>query len=133
MTQREYQMVVDRTRKLIGYRRPVKVSVEDLAYGQGYYEDKIIKMPCWIEKYDTAYQIYYVVHELCHCIIGVQHTQLFKVHENTMLGLWNIRIVRKTVYPKKLYVWGVECNNIPSKEKNARIPRITPRKFYTLR
>lgn len=114
MTQREYQMIVNKARQRAGYRPCVSVVVRDLSCGQGYHEEKIIMMPYWVDKYDVAYQIYYVIHELCHCIVGVAHSAEFKMFENTMLGSWGIRITRKSVYPRRLYFMGVRCRNTPA-------------------
>jgi len=73
-----------------------------------------ISIPLWVKDYDTAYQIYYAVHEICHYKKGCnKHNILFKEIEDKMLALWNIEIERKKAYPKYIYYKGQFVENIP--------------------
>ena len=64
-------------------------------------------------KYHIGYQIYYAIHELCHCIVGLEHDKAFKTMEDRLLNLWDIKIVRCKAYPKKLFMRSQEIKNIP--------------------
>lgn len=83
-----------------------------VARGRGYFLKRKIILPEWVSEYDRFYQIYYAVHELCHCMIGYEHNEAFKMVEDCLLNLWDIKILRMRVYPKKLFREGREILNI---------------------
>lgn len=103
------------TKRWVDYNVPVDVAViEILSSGRGWFLEKKIELPKWINKYDVAFRLYYVVHELVHCMIGTEHDKNFKLVEDKLLAMWDIRIVRKKVYPRGIYYHGVKITNVPS-------------------
>lgn len=116
MTENAYQKVVDHTTRWIEYLHKVTVKLNDIPRGMGFPATKEIELPLWINKYDVIYRIYYVVHELVHCIVGHKHDATFMKVEDVLLALWDIKIVRKKVYPKMLFWREQEITNIPGKE-----------------
>ena len=116
MTEDAYQTIVNHTIRWVEYTQKVKVTVNNLLKaGRGYFLEKRIEMPKWIERYDINYRIYYVIHELTHCIVGIEHDDDFKKVEDILLSLWDIRIERKSIYPRKLFCNNKEILNIPYK------------------
>lgn len=113
LNREDYQKIVDYTRSAINYRRSVSVLIKDIPMGRGYFFKKVIMLPKWLEKHNKLFGVYYVIHELTHCLVGVKHNQNFARMEDYLLGLWDIRIVRNKAYPKKIIHRGVEINIIP--------------------
>jgi hypothetical protein len=83
--------------------------------GLGFYVDKHIIMPTWLDDYDPIYKVYYVLHEMVHCMTGEKHDEIFKRVEDVILALWDIKIIRKKVYPKVIYWREQEVENIPGR------------------
>jgi hypothetical protein len=123
VTPAAYQTVVNHTIRWLDYVHNVSVSVQDVPYGQGYQRFKVIVMPMWLEKYDVVYRLYYVLHELVHCMVGVKHDKNFKLVEDAILAMWDIEIVRRRVYPKKLSWKGKDIVNIPNAKRITRVRR----------
>lgn len=117
MTSEAYQIVVDLTIKWLDYVHDVNVSIKNVPFGQGYPSLKSIVMPIWLDKYDVVYRMYYVLHELVHCMVGVKHDENFKLVEDAILAMWDIEIVRKKVYPRTIKWKGIEIPNIPSNKR----------------
>lgn len=114
MNERGYQHVVDTTRRWVNYTKKVTVTVNEiLSQGRGWFMEKKIEMPAWVSRYDVSFRIYYVVHELTHCMVGVEHNKNFKTVEDKLLSLWDIRIKRRSVYPKAIYRDGKKISNVP--------------------
>jgi hypothetical protein len=114
MKEEGYKHVINSTKRWIDYSYPVSVIVDEmLSSGRGWFYDKKIELPTWINRYHVSFRIYYVVHELVHCIVGVKHDDTFKRVEDKLLALWDIRIVRKTVYPREFYYHGKKIRNVP--------------------
>jgi hypothetical protein len=65
---------------------------------------KIIFPEFLFNKHD-GYVIWYVIHELCHCIYH-DHGSLFKKLESSLMGEWDITAEYSRAYPKRLYVNG---------------------------
>ncbi len=118
LTVEGYQKIVDDTLIILNLECEIAVTVTiaDIARGRGYFVEKKIILPAWLCEYDLAYQIYYVIHELVHCLLGYKHDKVFKKVESILLDMWDIRIVRLRVYPKKLFLDGKEIFNIPYKQ-----------------
>ena len=115
-----YQKVADTTLRWLSLDKVVKVKVlirDDIDSGRGYFDRKEIHMPAWISSCDPGYRLYYVLHELIHCLIGYKHNQTFKQVEDTILDLWDIKIKRKRVYPKQMFWHDKEILNIPAQHK----------------
>jgi len=115
MHQKGYQHVVNSTRRWVNYKKPVSVVVNELlSSGRGWFLEKKIELPAWISRYDVSFRIYYAVHELTHCMVGVEHNANFMKVEDKLLALWDIRIVRKKVYPREIYYHGEKITNVPN-------------------
>lgn len=122
MDQKSYQKIVNSTLRWLDLQH-IKVGVtirSDIDRGRGYYDTKEVQLPAWLEECDPHYRIYYVVHELTHCLLGYRHDKPFKRVEDVLLGLWDIAIERKKVYPKRLFHDGKEVLNIPHQTKLLR-------------
>lgn len=87
----------------------------DRLKGRGYPREKKIELPIWLNRYDVMYRVYYVLHELVHCMVGVEHNLMFMKVEDAILDIWDIKIVRRTVYPRMMYWNGMRIRNIPNK------------------
>lgn len=119
LTTEGYQKIVDDTLLCLELNIVVTVTIADITSGRGYFVDKKIMLPVWVSGCDVAYQVYYAVHELVHCLLGHRHDKTFKKVEDVLLGLWGIEIVRMRVYPKKLFLEGREIFNIPYNQRYA--------------
>lgn len=104
MTTMDLQAVVDLTSEAFNYGS-VSIRLKDVHRGSA---GDYITLPKWVQKYAEAYQIYYAVHEIMHCIrgLGGRHDSVFKSMENKALALWGIEITRKKVYPKGMKING---------------------------
>src|SRR3989339_2128186 len=96
---RDYKKILDYTRSLIDYDPVVTVTIADIRRGMAYYDKKKIILPTWLNEFDMVYQVYCVIHELVHCMIGYKHSETFKKLEDILLSIWGIEIVRMRVYP----------------------------------
>jgi len=112
---KDFKRIVDHTISWleIGIEINVTVIVANIDRGRGYFNEKKIILPVWLSEHDVAYQVYYAVHELVHCLLGYRHDEAFKKTEDVLLDLWGIEIVRNRVYPKKLFLDGKEIYNTP--------------------
>lgn len=118
MTEDTYQMVINHTLRWIDYIHSITVTIKpNLPYGMGFPRTKEIVLPDWLSRYDPLYRMYYVLHEMVHCMVGIKHDATFMRVEDVILSLWDIKIVRKKVYPKQLFWKDQEIENIPSKER----------------
>lgn len=117
MTEHEFLYITLVTLTELEFPERISVELRELGSGRGYYFEKHIMLPTWIGKYHPAFQVYYLIHEICHCIVGHYHTPLFKITEDHVLAVWSMRIVRRRVYPKKLYFNGEEILNVPTSMK----------------
>lgn len=114
-----YQNIVNTTLRWLDLNKVMKVSViirTDIDRGRGYFIEKEIQLPSWLETSDPGYRLYYVLHELSHCLLGYKHDKTFKKIEDVILDLWSISIERKKVYPKRLFWHGKEILNIPAQQ-----------------
>jgi predicted SprT family Zn-dependent metalloprotease len=98
----DYQKIVHHTQSRLDNTDEVTVLIKDIPAGRGYFDDKKIMLPKWLEGHGRIYGVYYVLHELCHCLVGVKHDETFMTLEEFLLCLWDIRIVRRKVYPKTI-------------------------------
>jgi len=115
MTKETYQMIVNRSLSWINRSElKISISVKNVRGGRAWYDTKEIEMPLWINNFDVIYQIYYIIHELVHCLTGHKHDKDFKLVEDCLLRMWGIEIKRKRVYPKELKFNGKIVTNIPS-------------------
>ena len=118
MTREAYQLMINHTTRWIDYIHKVSVSIDPaLSCGRGYPDTKEIILPSWLSRYDVMYRMYYVLHEMVHCMVGIKHDSTFMKVEDVILALWDIRIVRKKVYPKQLFWKDLEIDNIPAKKE----------------
>lgn len=104
----DYKKIIDSTIAWLDMEMDVSVTIADVKRGRGYCEEKKMILPLWLNECDTAYQVYYAIHELTHCLLGYRHDKSYKKVEDVLLGLWGIQIVRKKVYPKRLFLDGKE-------------------------
>jgi hypothetical protein len=112
----DYKKIVDFTVAWLKLEFDITVKIADIDRGKGYFNEKKIILPAWLDEYDVAYQVYYVIHELAHCLLGYKHDESYKKAEDFLLSLWCIQIVRKRVYPKKLFLEGIEIYNLPANQ-----------------
>ncbi|OGM12058.1 hypothetical protein A2V80_02330 [Candidatus Woesebacteria bacterium RBG_16_39_8b] len=113
---RDYKKILDYTRSLIDYDPVVTVTIADIRRGMAYYDKKKIILPTWLNEFDMVYQVYCVIHELVHCMIGYKHSETFKKLEDILLSIWGIEIVRMRVYPKRLFLDKREIFKIPGRQ-----------------
>lgn len=110
-----YKHVINSTKRWVNYTGAIDITINALlSSGRGYFQDKKIELPAWINRFDVAFRIYYAVHELTHCLIGNSHDENFKKMEDKLLEHWDLRIVRKKVYPRELYHKGIKVLNVPN-------------------
>jgi hypothetical protein len=112
-----YQKIINTTLRWLNLDTVIKVKVTinlEIDRGRGYYDTKEMELPPWLDECDPSYRIYYALHELAHCLIGYKHDKAFKRLEDILLSLWDIRIIRKSVYPKRLFHLEQEVFNIPT-------------------
>lgn len=120
VTQREFMAMVVVTLDVIQIPEKISITLKNIDCGRGYYFEKKIFLPNWIGKYHVVFQIYYMIHELSHCIAGTSHSSLFIVTEDHLLALWGIKIIRKRVYPEIIYFNGAEVLNVPNSMKTVQ-------------
>lgn len=109
----EYKEIVDCTLEHLKWDFDVKVKIAEIDRGRGYFFEKMMILPAWLDEHDAVYQAYYAIHELTHCLLGYRHNQIFKAAEDLLLDIWDIQIIRKKVYPKKIFFDGKEVYNTP--------------------
>jgi (p)ppGpp synthase/HD superfamily hydrolase len=116
-----YQRIINHTRDWIDYNKKIVVSInEDIPCGRGYPQTREIELPVWLNSFDVMYRIYYVIHEMVHCLTGIKHDKRFMSVEDTLLNMWDLRIVRRKVYPKQLFWKDRDILNIPSNRYKTR-------------
>jgi hypothetical protein len=113
MTVKTYQKVVDHTLRWLDYSHSIRVIKRGVPRGEGFPGIKLIILPTWIDSFDVAYRLYYVLHELVHCMVGIKHDITFMKIEDVVLAIWDIRIVRKKIYPKVIFLKERKIKNIP--------------------
>ena len=94
LTMEGYQKVADDTLECLDLNIEVTVTIADIARGRGYFVEKKIMLPVWLSEHDVVYRVYYVIHELVHCLLGYRHDKSFKKVEDVLLDLWGIEIIR---------------------------------------
>ena len=114
----DYKKIVDCTIAWLEIEMEVSVSIANIERGLGYFNEKIMILPLWLNECDIAYQVYYAIHELTYCLLGHRHDKTYKKVEDILLGLWGIQIVRKNVYPKRLFLDGKEIFNFKNDSPN---------------
>ena len=80
---------------------------------------------------DERYVIWYVTHELCHCIYH-DHGSFFKKLEASIMEKWGVEIEYARAYPKRLYADGEVIYESPREiaKKKGYWTVKTGRKFY---
>jgi len=119
MKRKDYQAIADLTSEALKIPT-IKVRIKNVLGGRA--NKNYITLPKWLEHYDKEYQIYYVVHEVCHYLKPhvkglLGHNKMFQKYEDKALELWGITIKRAKIYPKELYANGQRIKNIVKNKK----------------
>jgi len=96
----DLQAVADLASDYLKLHNPPKVVIKDIR--RGWCHGNYVVIPQFAEKYSEAYQIYYAVHEVIHCVVS-GHGPRFKAVERAILALWDIIPTYAKAYPKYLH------------------------------
>lgn len=110
MTFEEIQCIANLTAKFIGLRerpaiRIVKGKLKGNVMARAFYTLGYIEISDAIFDYrDSIFLHYMIIHEVCHFAPNCgNHKKIFIEVETKALDFWGIGIIRKTVYPKRLF------------------------------
>ena len=96
------------------YKLPkITIQIKSTRCGRARFRTNKITLPKWIFTRIKEYQLYYIIHEICHFITLQGHTDKFKQVETDILKEYNILPIYNKAYPKELRDLSgkVLCNN----------------------
>ncbi len=94
----------------------IEVRLRPVKYAYAYLDTFRITLPSWITKTCKPYQMSFVIHEVCHFILGdVNHTDEFYELEQTLLAAYHMAAERRAgeAYTHKLFYKGRLVKVIP--------------------
>lgn len=94
----------------------IHVHLKSVKRGKASWRHNQVIIPMWVGRYAEEYQLYYVLHELAHVLVGPSHQphgSEFRVMEDKLLSDWDLSIKRMRVYPKHLYSKGQDITRMP--------------------
>ena len=81
----------------------IKVEVKHTRQGRARKKTNKITIPKFAIGYGYSFSLYYIIHEVCHFIIGYGHRQDFKNKEIEILKDYNLLPIYSRAYAKQLY------------------------------
>ena len=94
------QAVADLASEHLGLSQKPIVKLKDVRAGR--YHCQYVTIPEWISEYGESYEIYYIVHEICHSIV-LNHGPVFKQIETKLLAMWGIVPTYAKAYVRALH------------------------------
>lgn len=79
------------------------IELKDIRTGQFRRKTNKISIPLWVVGRQDCYQIYYVIHEICHFVTGNgHHGPDFKAAEGTMMLQYTLKPIYAKAYAKRI-------------------------------
>ena len=86
---------------------PIRIQFKEIkGAGRAHYHTRSITIPMWIwkDRYSDEYRYWYIIHEVCHFVVGPgnSHNHRFKEKERFWLKEFGILVEYAKAYPKRL-------------------------------